>query len=36
MPKHLKYFFISAFQSYLFNLVLDKRMPYIDKIFLEI
>lgn len=33
IPKHLKYFFISAFQSYLFNLVLDKRMPYIDKIF---
>jgi tRNA pseudouridine13 synthase len=33
LPKHLKYFFISAFQSYLFNLALDERMPYIDKIF---
>jgi tRNA pseudouridine13 synthase len=34
MDKHLKGFFISAFQSYLFNKVVAARMPDIDKLLL--
>jgi tRNA pseudouridine13 synthase len=34
MDKHLKGFFVSAYQSYLFNRVLAARMPDIDKLLL--
>jgi tRNA pseudouridine13 synthase len=32
MDKHLKGFFVSAYQSSLFNRVLSARMPHIDKL----
>ncbi len=34
MDKHLKGFFVSAYQSYIFNRVLAARMPDIDKLLL--
>jgi tRNA pseudouridine13 synthase len=34
MDKHLKGFFVSAYQSYVFNRVLAARMPNIDKLLL--